>query len=80
MKLARIRKAIAGALTSGLGAGITLLAKAGLDGTVNAGDVGQAATAALAAGLAALAAVHAVRNARTAPNGSDPAPGTYSAR
>lgn len=78
--LARIRKAIAGAITSGLGAGISLLAKAGLDGAVNAGDVGQAATAAVAAALATLAAVYAVRNARTAPNGSDPAPGIYQSR
>lgn len=78
--LARIRKAIAGAITSGLGAGITLLAKAGLDGAVSAGDVGQAATAAVAAAAVAFGAVYAVRNARTAPNGSDPAPGTYAAR
>lgn len=77
--LARIRKAVVGAVTSGLGAGIALLAKAGLDGSVNAGDVGQAATAALAFGLTTLAAVYAVRNARTV-NGSDPAPGSYVAR
>jgi hypothetical protein len=78
--LARIRKAVTGAVISGLGAGISLLAKAGLDGSVNADDAGQAAAAAVAAGLAALAAVYAVRNARTVPGGSDPAPGTYTTR
>ena len=78
--ITRIRKAIAGAITSGIGAGVALLAKAGLDGTVNAGDVGQAATAAVAAAAVAFGAVYAVRNARTATNGSDPAPGTYSSR
>jgi type II secretory pathway predicted ATPase ExeA len=74
--LARIRKAVVGAVTSGLGAGLSLLAKAALDGSVNAGDVSQAAGAAAAAALVALAAVYAVRNARTV-NGPDPASGTY---
>ncbi len=67
---ARIRKAIAGAITSGLGAGVSLLAKAGLDGSVNTDDVGQAAAAAVSAALLTLGAVYAVRNARTV-NGSD---------
>jgi hypothetical protein len=75
--LARIRKAVAGAITSGLGAGIALLAKAAADGTVGSGDVTQAFGAAVAAGLAALAAVYATRNGGgTNSVGSDPAGGS----
>lgn len=74
---ARIRKALTGALISGVAAGVSLLAKAGLDGTVNSDDVGQAAAAAVAAALAGLAAVYAVRNGGgTNTVGSDPVAGS----
>jgi len=78
--LARIRKAVVGAVTGGLGAGISFLAKAGLDGSVNGDDLGQAFGAAVAAALVIGGSVYATRNARTAVNGSDPAAGTYVGR
>lgn len=72
--LARIRKAVVGAVTAGLGAGISFLAKAAVDGTVHGDDVGQALAAAVGAAIVALAAVYGTRNAGTV-NGSDPAVG-----
>jgi tetrahydromethanopterin S-methyltransferase subunit D len=61
--LARIRKAIVGGVLGGLGAGVAYLAKAGLDGTVNADDISQALGAFVAAAAAAGYAVFKVRNA-----------------
>jgi hypothetical protein len=71
--LARIRKAVAGAITGGLGTGIAFLAKAALDGSVNGDDIGQALAAAAAAAVATLGAVYATRNGGgTNAVGSDP--------
>jgi hypothetical protein len=75
--LARIRKAVVGGLLAGLGTGISWLSKAGLDGSVNGDDVGQALGAASAAALATLSAVYATRNGGgTNTVGSDPAGGS----
>lgn len=73
--LARIRKAVVGAVTGGIATGIGLLAKAALDGSVNTDDIGQAVAAAVAAALATLGAVYATRNGGgTNTVGSDPEP------
>lgn len=72
--LARIRKAIWGGALAGLGTGSAYLAKAAMDGTVNADDVSQALGAFVAAAAAGGYAVFKARNAGTV-NGSDPADG-----
>lgn len=68
--LARIRKAVIAGVLGGLGTGVAYLAKAALDGTVNADDVSQAIGAFVAAAAAAGYAVYKVRNSGTV-NGSD---------
>lgn len=69
--LARIRKAVVGGFTGGLAAGVAFLAKAALDGSVNADDISQAIGTFLAAGVVAGYAVYKARNANSV-NGSYP--------
>jgi hypothetical protein len=69
--LARIKKAVVGGFTGGLAAGVAFLAKAALDGSVNADDVSQALGTFVAAGVVAGYAVYKARNTGSA-NGSYP--------
>lgn len=77
----RIRKAVYGAVVSGVATGVAFLAKAAIDGSVSVGDVSQAFGVAVAAALATLGTVYATRNGGgTNSVGSDPTTGTYAGR